>query len=145
MSYRYLEDTALADVAFEATSSSVEGLFAEAAKALFDTMVALESVSMTEKREITLSAKALDLLLFDWLAELILIKDTEHLLFREFEVEIRPPEKPARKYMLAATAVGERMDFKRHSLRTDVKAVTMHDLSLDVAPGRCRATVVLDI
>ena len=31
MGYRYLEETAIADVAFEATSSSVEGLFAEAA------------------------------------------------------------------------------------------------------------------
>lgn len=145
MGYHYLEDTALADVAFEATSSSVEGLFAEAARALFDTMVALESVSAKESRDITLSAKALDLLLFDWLAELILIKDTEHLLFREFKVEILPAQRPAKKYVLAATAIGERLDFKRHSLRTDVKAVTMHDLSLDVAPGRCRATVVLDI
>ncbi len=145
MAFRYLEDIALADIAFEADSPTLEGLFAEAAKALSESMVDTKSMQAALKSEITLSSPSLDRLLFDWLAELIYLKDSEGLFFKSFEVAIAEKGYPHSHYELRATAHGEHINPEKHILRNDVKAVTMHEFKLEEKPGKFTARIVLDI
>ncbi len=145
MSFRYLEDIALADIAFEAESPTMEGVFAEAAKALCETMVDTSGLKAEVVSTIELSAPAMDRLLFDWLAELILLKDTEYVFFREFDITISERDYPKKHVQLKATAKGDRINPGLHVLRNDVKAVTMHQFKLEQESGKCTARVVLDI
>ncbi len=135
----------MADIAFEAEAPTLEGLFIETAKALSECMVDLKSISDSMKSEITLSAPALDRLLFDWLAELIYLKDTENAFFKDFEVRITTRDSPTKHYELKATARGELINHEKHIIRTDVKAVTMHQFKLEEKPGKFTARIVLDI
>lgn len=145
MAYRFLEDTALADIAFEAEAPTLEGLFIETAKALSESMVDTKGIMNSMKSDITLSAPALDRLLFDWLAELIYLKDTENAFFKDFEVQITQRDFPEKHYELKATARGEHIKPEKHMVRTDVKAVTMHQFKLEAKPGKFTARIVLDI
>jgi SHS2 domain-containing protein len=139
MPHRFLPDVALADVAFEADSASVKGLFESSARALTDIMVDRKTLHPRVKKEIHLEAPDLDRLLYDFLTELIVLKDVESLLFKTIYVKIRGER------ALSALLMGERINRKRHRLRNDVKAVTLHMFGVRHEGERWKATVVLDI
>ena len=88
-SYRYLEEIATADVAFEARGATPEETFLAAADATLNTMVEeIGSVAPREHRAFSLAADSLDLLLFDLLQELVYHKDAERLLLRVRDIRI---------------------------------------------------------
>ena len=140
MPFRYLPDIALADIAFEAESETVDGLIESSALALTDIMVDPESLRSGTVKKVRISSEDLDRLLYDFLTEIIIVKDVDSLLFRDFKVRVTPDQKS-----LEATMTGERIDRERHVLRNDVKAVTMHMFGVRREAGGWKATVVLDI
>jgi SHS2 domain-containing protein len=143
MPYIYLDDSAIADIAFEATAETLEELFKCAADAVTQVMVEeLETIKMKEFRWFNEENKDLELLLFDFLQEIIYHKDCEQLMMRAPEVHI---EKKEEIYQLKAKLEGEVLDPKRHEQRVDVKAVTLHQFSLAKKDGRWMAHVILDI
>lgn len=141
--YRYLEGIATADVAFEAWGSTPEGTFLAAADATLNTMVGeIGTVAPRERRVFSLAADSLDLLLFELLQELVYHKDADRLLLRVRELRI---EETGTGYRLHAEASGETIDPGKHALLADVKAVTLHRLSVERTPSGWRAVVVLDV
>jgi len=143
MPYEYLEDIAISDVAFRAWDKTLDGLFVAAGDATMNVMVdPLSSVEDRVSIPIRLSDDSIEMLLFNFLQELIYFKDAEELLLRVHEVEIR---KEGEGYVLSAEAKGEKLDPKKHQLDADVKAVTLHRFSVERAPEGWKATVILDI
>jgi SHS2 domain-containing protein len=144
MSYHYLEDFATADIAFEATGSNLNELFIAAADATMNVMIEdLGSIEPNEVRLFDLRNKEADMLLFDFLQEIIYYKDARQLLLRVKNLEITE-EKDG--YALRATARGERLDPERHEQRTDVKAVTLHHFTLQKNDDAgWKALVILDV
>lgn len=141
MPYRFLEDIATGDAAFEAEGRTLEELFREAAIATFEVMVDTESVEARIIRDIELKHEAVDGLLFDWLSELVYLKDAEAVLFCKFDVSIKKND----AYELKAKASGEHINQRKHSLRSDVKAVTYHMFEVKKTGENWSARVVLDI
>jgi len=142
--YRFLSNIALADIAFVARGDSVPSLFEAAARALTEVMVDRRTLAPRTVRRIEVSSPTVDRLLYDFLTELIVIKDVDSLLFKDFEVSF-PGGKEKR---LTCEMRGEEIDRERHALRNDVKAVTMHMFGVrreEGKGGRWEATVVLDI
>ena len=143
MPYHYLEEIGTADIAFEATGRDLPELFMAAADAMMNVMIDnLDAIEPRETRHIQLSNDKIDMLLFDFLQELIYFKDAEQLLLRVRDARI---EKRDEKYFLTAEAAGERLDAARHHQRADVKAVTLHNFSVAKEDDRWKATVLLDI
>jgi len=140
MPFRFLPDVALADIAFEAQSDTVDGLFETCALAITDIMVDPKTLRSTVERKITLHSVDLDRLLYDFMTELIVMKDVDSLLFGEFEISVSPAGTS-----LKAVARGEAIDRERHGLRNDVKAVTMHLFGVKREGRTWKTTVVLDI
>lgn len=139
--YRYLDDVAIADAAFEARGATLSELFATAAEAVTGLMVDPATLAPKVERQITLSSDALDRLLYDWLSELVVFKDSEQLLFARFDVAIHENG----GYRLEAVARGETIDPGRHRLRSDVKAITFHLFEVRHDADGCFARVVVDI
>ena len=143
MPYHYLEEIGTADIAFEATGRDLPELFSGAADATMNVMIDnLDAIEPRETRYVELSSDEIDMLLFDFLQELIYFKDAERLLLRVRDVRI---EQRDEKYFLKAEAAGEPLDAARHHQRADVKAVTIHDFSVEKENDRWKATVLLDI
>jgi SHS2 domain-containing protein len=141
MPYRYLEELSSADAAFEASGMTLEELFRDAAIATFEVMTDTKTLNQLLTREIVLENESVDGLLIDWLSELVFLKDTENLLFSVFNVNIRKND----VYVLKAEAKGEKINRKKHSLRSDVKAVTYHMFEVIKTGDTWTARVVLDI
>jgi SHS2 domain-containing protein len=143
MPYEYLEEFGTADIAFDATGRDLPELFMAAADATMNVMIEnLDGIEPRETLQIELSNDKLDMLLFDLLQELIFVKDAERLLLRIREIQIDEREE---NYFVKAIAAGELLDAERHHQRADVKAVTLHDFSVERTNDGWKARVLLDI
>jgi SHS2 domain-containing protein len=143
MPYHYLEDVGTADIAFEATGRDLPELFAAAADATLNVMIDnLEAIEPRETRQIELSSDSIEMLLFDFLQELIYFKDAGRLLLRVEDAQI---DQKNEGYSLKAKVAGEQLDDARHHQRADVKAVTLHGFSVEKEDGGWKARVLLDI
>ncbi|MBU0953440.1 MAG: archease [Nanoarchaeota archaeon] len=138
MPYEFLEDASIADIAFIARGRTLDELFAAAAEATFASMADLSTIPATVKKIVTIRGTDPDHLLYDFLSELIFLKDTEGLLFREFAVQVTPTG-------VTATVRGGKIDPKTQKLRNDVKAITMHQFGISKTKDGYEAQVTVDI
>ncbi|BAY45523.1 hypothetical protein SAMD00079811_31270 [Scytonema sp. HK-05] len=143
MLYEFLEDVATADIAFRAWGKDLQEVFKAAGDATINTMIEdLDSIELKETRTFSLEDDQLDLLLFNFLQELVYYKDSELLLLRSQQIEF---EEKQGKHYLNAVLQGERLDRDRHQQRVDVKAVTLHLFQLEKTNDGWTAMVILDI
>jgi SHS2 domain-containing protein len=143
MPYKFLEEIGTADIAFEATGRDLPGLFVAAADATMNVMIDnLDAIEPRETRQVELSSDQIDMLLFDFLQELIYFKDAKRLLLRACETQI---DRKDEVYFLKSKVAGEQLDDTRHQQRADVKAVTLHGFSVEKHDDGWKAKVLLDI
>jgi SHS2 domain-containing protein len=143
MPYKFLENVGTADIAFEATGRDLPELFTAAADATMNVMIDnLDAIESRETQQIELSNDNIEMLLFDFLQELIYFKDAKRLLLRARDTQI---DQKGEAYFLKAKVVGERLDDTRHQQRADVKAVTLHGFSVEEQDSGWKAKVLLDI
>ncbi len=139
--YEFLEEVALADCAVEVEARELHDLFETAASALAEIMVDPATVEPTVERILTFRAPQLDLLLHDWLSELIYRKDRDREVFTRAKVWIAGPG----PYRLLAHVRGGVINPEKTVLRADPKAVTFHQFALERVDGGWRARIVIDI
>jgi protein archease len=143
MPYEFVDELTVADIAFRAWGLDLAETFIAAADAVINAMVENpEAIRAQDTRVSTIEHEALDLLLFNFLQELVYYKDAEQLLLRVGQLDIADDRQP---YTLQATLVGEPIDPERHHMRVDVKAVTLHRFALTQTEAGWEATVILDI
>ena len=140
-SYEVLETMTVADCALAIDAASLADLFETAARALAELMVDPATVDPGVARAVSLEASALDLLLFDWLSELIFLKDSERMVITRVAAEVDVGS-PCR---LRAQCLGGFIDRGRTSLRADAKAVTFHQFTLEPRGAGWHARIVIDI
>ncbi len=127
-----------ADVGIRATGDDLAEAFANAARGMFAVITDLDAIQARDSRQVTVTAPDIEALLVNWLNELVYLFDTEQLVFRDFAVHALTETD------LTATCLGERVNTKRHPMKTCVKAATYH--ALEVRRGTpCRIQVILDI
>ncbi len=143
MTYHYLEDFAIADIAFEAAGKNLEELFIAAADATMNVMVEeIGAIKPRDMRKVELRNGEVEMLLFDFLQELIYYKDAEQLMLRVSDIAISEADAI---YVLEATLRGEKLDPERHEQRADVKAVTLHQFRVEQTDKGFKAFVILDV
>src|SRR3989338_949421 len=141
MPFKFIEEIAIADIAFEATAPTLDRLFEEAGMAASDIMVDPKTVKPALKKTLKLSANTVENLMYDFLSELIYLKDTKGLLFNKYSVKV----KQAKEWTLSCVAMGDKIDRKRHDLRNDLKAITMHMFVVEQRGREWYSRVVVDI
>jgi len=143
MAYKFFEDVSIADVEFEATGKTLKELFESAAHALTNVQIKnARKMKGNLNKVIEKEADDIEMLLFQFLSELIILKDTEQLLFGKFEIDIYPKNK---KWKLKCECFGEKINPEKQELLVDVKAVTMHKFKIEETKNGWKARVVLDI
>ncbi len=135
--YEFFDHTA--DIGIHVFGRSLPELFENAGFALFDIITDIEAVREREKRSFALQRDTVDELLVEWLGRLLFINATGLFLFRRFHV-LQIDGKS-----LQAEAWGEPLQDALHTIKTEVKAVTYHNLKVYEEQGLWHATVVLDI
>jgi len=128
-----------ADVGIWATGPTNAALFEALGLGLFALMTDLARVRARFDRAVSASGTDPTALVVAYLGELLLLQQTEGFLARE--IRARPVGDPPTA--IVAMLTGEMFEPGRHSARTEVKAITLHQLTIDLATGRAR--VIVDI
>jgi SHS2 domain-containing protein len=140
-SFRFLEEIALADCAVDVTGATLDDLFDTAALALTEMMVDPATVPIAITRRISLEASGLDLLLFDWLSDMIFRKDRDAEVFVRTAARVRGTG----PYHLEARLEGGAIVPGRTIRRADAKGVTFYELVVEPTPGGWHARFVVDL
>ena len=111
--FHFLEHVALADAAFEAVGDSPSDLFTAAARAVIETMVNPVTVGSVWKRDMGRDDPELPGLLFDWLSDLVFLKDAEGVMFSDISVSVTE-DRAMRVWRLHGTLIGEPLDQLAH-------------------------------
>jgi SHS2 domain-containing protein len=135
--YRILEHPS--DTGIEAWGADLSQAFRQAALGMVSIVVDPASVQSSIQKEIAIEGSDLENLLVRWLSEILYLYDGEDFLVGQIELHELSSTK------LRAVVLGERVDEQRHSLRMDVKAVTYHQVSVDVGSSGCAVRVFLDV
>lgn len=143
MPYKYLEGITQADVAFEASGKTLEEMFEAAAVATTGTMIRdPKKVEQKVTKQVKKEAENVEKLLYDFLEEIIFLKDAEQLFLSGFKVSISGEEG---KYSLEAEMSGEEINPEKHEIVVDAKAITMHKFEVKKEGDEWKAIVVIDV
>ena len=140
--FRFLEEVALADIAFEAEGESLEEVFRGATQALLESMANPATVSGGWERVIERSDADPSMLLFDWLSEVVYWKDAAGVVFREAPLTLT---REGDVWLLRAHLIGAPVEQQAQELHADVKGVTKHLYELKQAGSCWKVRVVLDV
>jgi len=136
--YREIEHTA--DVGLELEAPDLKAAFEQAAASMFDLMCDLDSVGDDVRRTVRIRARDDDLenMMVRWLSELLYVFESERLLLSGFDVVKLESD------VIETDVAGERYDPARHAFKTEIKAVTYHDMAVEEIGGRWHVRVIFD-
>ena len=127
-----------ADLGLLVRAESLEELFVEAAKGLTLLLVGEYPVTPAGWRELSLEAPDREILLADFLSELLALAAVEELVAVKVEID-----------QLSAESIKARAGFLRlkdlGGLKREIKAVTYHGLSVVQTPSGYEARLILDV
>jgi SHS2 domain-containing protein len=128
-----------ADIGIRVFGRTVEEVFVNGAWALFDLLTDVNTIQETLVREIAVEGADREDLLVHWLSELLFLCEGEGFLFREFSISSLAGTS------LKAMARGEIFDPSRHRFKTEIKAVTYHQVELAEKEGIWVGRVIFDV
>jgi SHS2 domain-containing protein len=121
--FEFLEHTA--DLKFRAYGRSLEECLANSVKAIAHAFIGEQKIPAGIVKTVSSEADSLEVLVHDFLSELIYFFATEQYV----AVEAKKLSVSGRKrYALKAEVLGGVLDFSKHRIETEVKAVTYHDM-----------------
>jgi SHS2 domain-containing protein len=128
-----------ADIGIRAFGTDLPEAFANTARGMFSLITDLESIRAAVIKELYIKAPDREVLLVEWLNEMIYYFDTEGLLFSRFEItSLTETEIKSKCY-------GEKADRCRHELKRGIKSTTYHMLKIDKKDEQYRVQVLFDI
>lgn len=127
-----------ADVGLRIVAADLNALFEVAALGLMSLITSTEDIALREKRHFRLQGDDLEDLFVSWLQELLYVLDTDGFVFGRFQANVKDT-------LLEAAAWGEPFDPEIHSMNTEIKAVTYHQLEIGETDQGWQARVIFDL
>lgn len=131
-----------ADVAARLRGATLDDLFAAAAGALTAILTVPEAIQSRRSLALGLQARDVELLLVDWVGELLYRFETEGLLVAAARPHVAEQD---RGWRVDAEVTGETRDPARHPIKVLVKGVTFHGLRIERSQDGYETLLVFDI
>lgn len=135
--YKLIPHTA--DIAIKVTGKDLKELFANAAYGMFDIIADLEGITGSVSVDVSLQALTHEELLVAWLDELLYNFYTKGIIFFEFDIIDLGMDR------LKARACGRHIGENKNRLKTEIKAVTFHDLNVQETRDGFSTQIVFDV
>ncbi len=139
--YNILTEEVKSDFAFEVDADTLTELFRGAGIAMMEAMINVKELEAEKVWEFKVESDTLELLLFDFLGELVFVKDVDAVLFNDYEIKIEEEN----TFKLSCKAFGSDIDYDKYEILTDVKAVTMHKFVIEEKNNNWYCHVIVDL
>jgi len=128
-----------ADIGIKVYGKDLKELFKNSAYGMFDIIADLDGLKSSVTQPIEVKASNSEELLVAWLGELLYNFYTKQIIFFDFDIE------QINKTHMSAKAYGRHIGQNRNRLKTEIKAVTYHELKIEEKGGRFIATLIFDV
>lgn len=128
-----------ADLGIRIFGRTYEEVMTNAAYALFDLLTDLSRVQETFSHSLRVEAAEREELLVCWLSELLFLFESRGYLFKRFQFSHLDQRS------LRAVAYGEFFTSARHEIKTEIKAVTYHQVALRESGGTWEGRIIFDV
>lgn len=132
---RFEEVEHTADIAIRVRGSNLSELFANAAYGMACQLADVETVDLTTSRRIELQADDVEMLLVDWLSELLYLGEQEGVVFVKFDMSRVTPTA-----LQAVASGGPIVEHQGH-----IKAVTFSQLDIKKTECGYETVIVFDV
>lgn len=143
LKYRLLEDIAIADACYELHGNSIEEIFRAGFLALMETSVEINTVKEDLTKKVLLKHKDLERLFYEFLEELIFLKDAELLIFKDCNLSL-VKDTLNDEFILEAELRGQEFD-EFVSTITDVKAITYYQFYIKQIDDGWESRITFDL
>lgn len=130
--------TSFGDLRIKTRGKTIEEAFAKTALKLTQAQVKIEKLNTDQEEPISIKADNKEELLYQFLSQLIFLKDEKRFLGKKFKIKIKENQ-------LKGEAVGSTIPQDPQALKVDAKAVTWHDLKVAFAKKEWEVEVIVDI
>jgi SHS2 domain-containing protein len=140
-----------ADIGVRGTGKTLAEAFEECAKAMTEIIADTSTINPKKSHVIELKANDYGALLVDFLNELLFLKDKKKFLYSKYRVKLGKENivdeggAVKEKVTLKATIFGEKINFNKHSIKTDAKAATYSELFAGEKNNSFIAQCVIDV
>lgn len=131
------------DIGIEVTAPTLTQLFERAALGMFQVLTDLDVVQTPDATPITVDGRDREALMVRWLSELNYCHTVDDVLYGAVEVE--SIDETDDGLTLTATARGEPIDPARHTVYTEIKAITFHGLDVHETEDGWAVQVIFDM
>lgn len=131
------------DIGIRVRAASLPHLFERAAIGTFSILTDLSTVRPKRQTSVTATGRDLEALLLHWLSELNFHHTVDHHLYSDFRVH--GIEQTGDEWALQATIRGEAIDPDRHTVYTEIKAITFHGLDVQETEDGWAVQVIFDM
>ena len=132
-----------ADCGIEVYAENFIELVLEASIAFAELTTNIDDISAKERHHIIVEGEDFDLILVEFLQELLYLLDTEHFIAVGFKHPQLVPNNGS--YVFSAKALGDTFIVGKHESRMEIKAVTYHQLEAKKLNPGWYAKVIFDI
>ena len=135
--YKLIDHTA--DVGIHVFGTNANGLFANAALAMFDQIADMNAVKGTDAMDVRVTGEDWPDLMVNWLRELLFLWTGREMLVKDAEIL------SLSEYELIARVRVDPYDPVRHTVTTEIKAVTYHGIQVNRSSSGWDATIIFDV
>jgi SHS2 domain-containing protein len=137
MKYRLIDHTA--DFGIHVSGTDSKDLFANAAQALFDVITDIDSLTGQNSCHMEVSGEDWADLMVNWLREMLYLWNGREMLVKSVQI-----------LSLTENKIFARIYFDvympdRHIIKTEIKAVTYHQIQVKSSPSGWKAQIIFDI
>jgi len=135
--YHLIDHTA--DFGIHVSGTNSKDLFANAAQALFDVITDIDSLTGQDSCHLEVSGEDWSDLMVNWLREILYLWNGKERLVKSVNITALSANK------LSAKVVFDPYDPDRHTVKTEIKAVTYHQIQVKRTPSGWSARIIFDI
>ena len=139
MSKKYKLTDHTADIGIQVFGSDSQELFTNAALALFDVITEMDVLKGRDSCNITASGEDWPDLMINWLREILYLWNGKEMLVKSVQILSLSENKIFAKIYFDAYIPD------RHIIKTEIKAVTYHQVQIKSSPSGWKARVIFDI
>ena len=136
LDFEYFDVTA--DIGFKAYGNSLDEAFENAGLAIFNIISDTKDIDAVKEITFEITSEDEVSLLYDYLEELLFYHETEFMLFSQFHVEIDE------NLHLKAKIAGEEINWDKHDRKTEIKAITYHQMAVKKT-SLCEVRAIVDL
>lgn len=126
MEFKYFDTTA--DIGIEVCSNDIRTAYINSAKATLNLITDIEKIEPKISKEVYIESEDEYGLLYDWITELIILLDSENFMSCNYDIQLINNNN---KKIIKGILSGDIYDTDIYNYKTEVKAITYHQMSIE--------------